>query len=219
MDRPTTGPSPTGSRIRVSCGHCNSVMERRNLKSHTTRVHVGLPVVEKVSREQRTITFPVHTIKRSIEPENNNPENQAKKARTDDKNDDDITVDDLEQGDLTTVTNEDIMKELLSTKELIVRSIKCNEASKSTIDEKDENDDKFGYKLQKAKTINEIVKCYGELVYLEENQIIYCEYCVDRDKLDRINESEKIIGVINTNKIEEPINDNEKQPRSFLNLK
>ena len=68
MDRPTTGPSPTGSRIRVSCGHCNSVMERRNLKSHTTRVHVGLPVVEKVSREQRTITFPVHTIKRSIEP-------------------------------------------------------------------------------------------------------------------------------------------------------
>ena len=77
------------------------------------------------------------------------------------------------------------MKELLSTKELIVRSIKCNEASKSTIDEKDENDDKFGYKLQKAKTINEIVKCYGELVYLEENQIIYCEYCVDKDKLDR----------------------------------
>ena len=65
---------------------------------------MGLPVVEKVSREQRTITFPVCTLKRSIEPENNNPKNQAKKARTDDRNDDDITVDDLEQEDLTSVS-------------------------------------------------------------------------------------------------------------------
>ena len=103
--------------------------------------------------------------------------------------------------------------------DLFVLVAKSNEASKSTIDEKDKNEDNFGYKLKNAKTINEIVKCYGELVYLEENQIIYCEYCVDKEQLDRINESEKIIGVINTNKIEEPINDSEKQPRSFLNLK
>ena len=68
MDRSAPGPSPTGSRVKITCGHSDSIMERRNLKSHTNRVNAGLSDVENVAREQRTVTFAVNTLKRSTEP-------------------------------------------------------------------------------------------------------------------------------------------------------
>ena len=40
MSKPSPGPSPTASREKIQCGHCNASMERRNLRSHTTRMHV-----------------------------------------------------------------------------------------------------------------------------------------------------------------------------------
>ena len=48
MSKPSSGPSPTASREKIQCGHCNAAMERKNLKKHTTRTHVGLPVLEKM---------------------------------------------------------------------------------------------------------------------------------------------------------------------------
>ena len=47
MSKPSPGPSPTASREKIQSGHCNASMERRNLRSHTTRMHVGLLVLEK----------------------------------------------------------------------------------------------------------------------------------------------------------------------------
>ena len=52
MSKPSPGTSPTASREKIQCGHCNVFMEKRNLKSHTTRMHVGLPVLEILSKEQ-----------------------------------------------------------------------------------------------------------------------------------------------------------------------
>ena len=76
-----------------------------------------------------------------------------------------------------------------------------------------------GYILQKAKSIEEIVKCYSELVYIQEKQIIVCEYCVDRAKINKLNETEKNIGFIRASGIEEHIDVHNRQPRKFLNLK
>ena len=39
---PPTSQSSTGSREKIKCQYCESVIERRNLKGHTTRVHAGL---------------------------------------------------------------------------------------------------------------------------------------------------------------------------------
>ena len=83
-----------------------------------------------MAREQRTITFAVNTLKRSTDPsQNNNTEEEAKKARLDD---DDETTEKIEEEAHTEVTNEDIMKELLSTKELIVSSLKRDETPTAT---------------------------------------------------------------------------------------
>ena len=81
MSKPSPGPSPTASREKIQCGHCNATMERRNLKSHTTRIHVGLPVIEKISKEQRTISFLTKSVKRAT-PDNNN-EVLEKRAKLD----------------------------------------------------------------------------------------------------------------------------------------
>ena len=124
MSKPSPGPSPTASREKIQCGHCNASMEWRNLRSHTTRMHVGLPVLEKISKEQKTISFPTKSVKRAT-PENNN-EVLEKRAKLDEAFIDiDEEIDDNEDKDAE-VTNKDILKELLLTKDLIVNSLKVD---------------------------------------------------------------------------------------------
>ena len=73
MDPPSNVPFPTGSRVRITCKYCGHAMERRNLKSHTTRVHAGFTPAERPSTKQGMLSFPVSTIKRPL-PGNNNGE-------------------------------------------------------------------------------------------------------------------------------------------------
>ena len=49
----------SASREKVRCIHCDSKMERRNLKSHTLRVHAGKSPSEEPSAGQRTLSFSV----------------------------------------------------------------------------------------------------------------------------------------------------------------
>ena len=87
-------------------------------------MHVGLPVLEKISKEQKTISFPTKSVKRAT-PENNN-EVLEKRAKLDEAFIDiDEEIDDNEDKDAE-VTNKDILKELLLTKDLIVNSLKVD---------------------------------------------------------------------------------------------
>ena len=138
----------------------------------------------------------------------------------------DEETDDNEDKDAE-VTNEDILKELLLTKELIVNSLKHVDnpseenfqkpAGKNYINE--EETEKLGYVLQKAKSIEDIINTYPELVYIQDKHIIVCEYCVDMDVIDKINDIEKVIGFVRTNGIEVPEDPNDKQdPRLGTNF-
>ena len=49
--------------MKISCKYCGRAMERRNLKSHTTRVHVGFTPAERPSTNQGILSFPIRTIK------------------------------------------------------------------------------------------------------------------------------------------------------------
>ena len=40
------------SRNKINCGHCGNTMERRHLKDHTSRVHQGQFILEKVALNQ-----------------------------------------------------------------------------------------------------------------------------------------------------------------------
>jgi hypothetical protein len=58
MDPPGPNTSPaSGSRTKVECAYCGHVMERRNLKVHTTKVHAGLTPKEKPHSKQSIINF------------------------------------------------------------------------------------------------------------------------------------------------------------------
>ena len=57
------GTPGSSSREKVRCIHCDSEMERRNLKSNTLRVHAGKSPSEKLSAGRRTLSFSVKTLK------------------------------------------------------------------------------------------------------------------------------------------------------------
>ena len=96
MDPPSNVPFPTGSRVRITCKYCGHAMERRNLKSHTTRVHAGFTPAERPSTKQGMLSFPVSTIKRPL-PGNNNGES-SKKAWMEDGNDMQENITDVDKG-------------------------------------------------------------------------------------------------------------------------
>ena len=85
----------------MKCGHCDSIMERRNLKSHTTRMHEGLIVTEKPATNQSTSSFPVKSVKRTEQSSNNNNED-AKRTRV---NEDEPSEKDTSEEAETNLTN------------------------------------------------------------------------------------------------------------------
>ena len=71
MDPPSTVSSQTASRVKIKCKYCGHKLERRNLKSHTKRVHSGFLPAERASSTQGVLSFRINTVKRP-EPVNNN---------------------------------------------------------------------------------------------------------------------------------------------------
>ena len=216
---PPTSQSSTGSREKIKCQYCESVMERRNLKGHTTRVHAGLSPAEKPSNKQSTISFPASTVKRHQAGDNNNDE--IKKTKLDENIASGSETIDMTERDKETdhVSNEDIMKEVLKTQELVKRAMTKADEEQDMTKPKDTHDNDLGYLLQKVRSIEEIANLYSELKFVNEKNVILCELCFDIEKIDNIKDNEKEFGVIRTNGVEEPKTDNDPLPRSFLNLK
>ena len=54
--------TPSGSRQKVKCGHCDKEFERRNLKEHNAIIHGNMPVKEKPRDGQKTILFSAKSV-------------------------------------------------------------------------------------------------------------------------------------------------------------
>ena len=223
------GTPGSASREKVRCVHCDSEMERRNLKSHTLRVHAGKSPCEKPSAGQRTLSFSVKTLKRVASGNDNEGEKRARLDDVEGEPSDPKIVGDLEielpednyQED---ITNREILREVQKSKEIILECIKdkiVGDTFKKVGDTvvPEEKKDDIGYKLSKARSIVEVAECYSELKFLERMNMIYCDLCVDKNKVEHLTEDDKVIGIIKTNGIDEPRDENDVQSRSFLNLK
>ena len=147
--------------------------------------------------------------------ENNNAPEKRPRVEVEEPVDSTESVEEEEPRD---VTNHDLMQELLKTKQILLASVERND-EKMNEPANEVNVDNLGYSLSKARTINDVTAVYSEFKFLEDKKVIYCSLCIDNNKIEKFNGDEKLSGLIRTNLVEEPIDDNEMQPRSFLNLK
>ena len=82
------------------------------------------------------------------------------------------------------VSNEDILKEVKLSKDMILESLKVIQHSRvetetlnNDKDKDDEYCDNLGYMLSKARSIDEIVNLFSEFKYLKDDNVLYCQLC------------------------------------------
>ena len=122
----------TESRRVVTCELCGSQFQLRHLKDHTDRIHKGKKPTVRPAANQRTLQFSAPRQKRVSESEDNTNDN-AKVARVEEPEEetDDVGLkvvipekpqvpDDV---DVNPVTNEEIMKEIKLSTDMLMESM------------------------------------------------------------------------------------------------
>ena len=73
--------------------------------------------------------------------------------------------------------------------------------------------------LRRPGQLLKVAECYSELKFLERMNMIYCDLCVDKNKVEHLTEDDKVIGIIKTNGIDEPRDENDALSRSLFLMK
>ena len=221
----------TASRREVICDYCGKSYQQRNLKDHTERVHKGNKQKERHASGQRTIQFGVQSVKRPSE--SGESSSGVKVARVEDP-EDDLEVNELipeteeieiEPGD-TNVTNEDIMKEIKLSTEVLLDTMKNMQENKKDKDKEPTEAavGSYSHLLSEARSFSEIADSFSEVTYRETENVLTCDLCFDR-KIDCGENlttcSKSHIGLFKLDLIEEPVTEKIKRPMSveFRNLK
>ena len=119
------------------------------------------------------------------------------------------------------LTNEEVRQDIKTAKEEVLQSLniimKQKEASVNA--ENLEKDD-AGNLLIKSRSIKDVLIYYPEFKRYEQQTIVVCDLCVDKSDIESFHESNtRVIGIISTEKVEEPVDDTTAQPRTFTNFK
>ena len=133
----------TNSRKKVICDFCGDDFEQRHLKAHTDSMHTGRKPTIRPDANQPRIQFAKPRAKRPSESEEN-PTERVKVARTEEpvEKEDDVELDELVSNTVQTemvadpITNEDIMKTIKLSTEMLLESMKEMKNEKS---EKEKN--------------------------------------------------------------------------------
>ena len=167
-------------------------MERRHLKDHTSRVHQGQIILEKVALNQPVLKVVLKEPDSKRVHSDGNENKKAKFPKTDLHYDD--TEETLEEGVLAEqeninleaednykVTNEDILCEIKESRDQIIDSVNRlwkGEANitilrsmKLTV--REQGDD-VKHKLLKARSKFEVANAHKELEYIEQVDYIIC---------------------------------------------
>ena len=73
--------------------------------------------------------------------------------------------------------------------------------------------------MSKATTICEVANVNLHLEFSAENNVIYCKLCFDGSKLNYIPSDQKIIWIISTHKVKEPLYESDALDITFKTLR
>ena len=220
----------TNSRKKVICDFCGDDFEQRYLKTHTDSMHTGRKPTIRPDANQPRIQFAKPRAKRPSESEEN-PAERVKVARTEEPVEHDVESDELVSNTVQTemvadpVTNEDIMKTIKLSTEMLLESMKEMKNEKSEKEKESADNEDFGHLLREARNFADITNSFSEITYREAEQVLTCDLCFDR-KIDCAEDGKHCTkphsGLFKVENIEEPVTETLKREvttEAFRNLK
>ena len=162
-----------------------------------------------MSGKQATMSYQKQTLKRVYSVNNNEG---VKVPRCKDNSEQNVT-----KNKRVSITNDDVMKEVKITQEMMKNSLNSLEHLYVAIEtyNNDKTEEDLEYMLYLSRSIDDIVTACTEFKYYREKQVIFCKLCFNEKEITQVKENEKPIGFIRTSGVEEPVFENDLQSRKL----